>query len=242
MEKRILSSAHEIRANKTGDRMSVSGYAARYNVLSHRLKPGFKERIAPGAFDRILATKPDVVALFNHNPDQVLGRTTSGTLRLNADKVGLAFELDLPNTTIGRDVYESVKRGDLNGCSFAFGVGQRMDEFSEEDEDDDEGMYRALKRKVKQIVRTIRDFANLMDISIVTTPAYPGTSVDARYELVAAECRSRVESFHKPSQNTSKRWADMCTRMGASDTVSFETAVEQCKLRTRRRRELFNQI
>jgi len=133
MEKRILSNAHEIRANKTGDRMSVSGYAARYNVLSHMLKPGFKERIASGAFDRVLATKPDVVALFNHNPDQVLGRTTSGTLRLNADKVGLAFELDLPNTTIGRDVYESVKRNDLNGCSFAFALGERMDELSEED-------------------------------------------------------------------------------------------------------------
>src|SRR5882724_9266601 len=223
MEKRILSNAHEIRANKTGDRMSVSGYAARYNVLSHMLKPGFKERIASGAFDRVLATKPDVVALFNHNPDQVLGRTTSGTLRLNADKVGLAFELDLPNTTIGRDVYESVKRNDLNGCSFAFALGERMDEFSEEDEDEDErGLYSSIKRKAKQIIRTIRNFKQLLDISIVTTPAYPGTSVDARHELVAAECRSRVESFHKPSQNTSKRWADMCARMGASSTVSFE--------------------
>jgi HK97 family phage prohead protease len=233
MEKRILSSAHELRANKTDGRMSVNGYAARYNVLSHVIKPGFKERIAQGAFDRVLATKPDVVALFNHNQDQVLGRTSSGTLRLNADKVGLAFELDLPNTTIGRDVYESVKRGDLNGCSFAFGLGERMDEFSEEEDEDEHDLYRSLKRKAKQIIRTIRDFANIFDISVVTTPAYPGTSVDARHELVAAEVRSRVESFRKPAR---KPWAERFPKR--PDILNVDEAAAM----RRRRRDLFNQI
>jgi phage head maturation protease len=179
-----------------------------------------------------------VVALFNHNQDQVLGRTTSGTLRLNADKVGLAFELDLPDTSIGRDVYASVKRGDLNGCSFAFGVGERMDEFNEEDEDDEHefehNKYRALKRKVKQIVRTIRDFAALLDISIVTSPAYPGTSVDARHELVAAECRSRVEAFHKPAR---KPWADRFPK-NRPDILN----VDQAAAVRRRRRDILNDL
>jgi HK97 family phage prohead protease len=240
MEKRILGT-HELRASKSGDKMLVSGYAARYNVLSHVIKPGFKERIAQGAFDRILATKPDVVALFNHNQDQVLGRTTSGTLRLNADKVGLAFELDLPNTTIGRDVYESVKRRDLNGCSFAFALGERMDEFNEEEEEENEGIaadkYRALKRKVKQIVRTIRDFASLMGISVVCSPAYPGTSIDARHELVAAECRSRVESFRKPAR---KPWAERFPK-NRPDILDVDQAAA-VRSREHRRRVLLNQI
>jgi HK97 family phage prohead protease len=232
MEKRILST-HEIRANKTGDKMTVSGYAARYNTLSNDLG-GFKERIAPGAFDRILASKPDVVALFNHDMNSVLGRTTSGTLRLNADNVGLAFELDLPNTTVGRDTYESVKRGDLNGCSFAFALGERMDSFAEEefDEEDGEGLFRAIGRKVKQIVRTIRDFAGLYDISVVTNPAYPGTCVDARYTLVAAEVRSRVAEFGpntpEHSQEVRKRFA--------------ERAEEASELQARRRRDLLEQV
>src|SRR5262249_29187777 len=157
--------------------------------LSHDLG-GFKEEILPGAFDDIVASKPDVVALFNHDVNQVLGRTTSGTLRLRADKVGLAFELDLPNTTVGRDCYESVKRGDLNGCSFAFRLEAGMDSFVEE-----------VKDKVRQVVRKIRSFANLFDISVVTNPAYPDTSVDARHTLVAAEVRSRVAAMTKP-----KKW------------------------------------
>ena len=107
--------------------MTVRGYAAKYNQLSHPLPAGnrakFRECIAPGAFDRILRTNPDVVCTFNHDVNAVLGRTTAGTLLLKADSRGLAFESDLPNATAGRDTYESVKRGDLNGCSFAFNLG-----------------------------------------------------------------------------------------------------------------------
>ena len=138
MEKRVLPLS-EVRASMSGHKMKVSGYAATYETLSRDLPAGngkvFKERIARRAFDKVLATNPDVVCTFNHNNDAVLGRTTSGTLRLRGDDTGLAFECDLPNTQIGRDVYESVKRGDLNGCSFAFELGERGDEeWSEEEE------------------------------------------------------------------------------------------------------------
>jgi HK97 family phage prohead protease len=201
MEKRFLQTT-ELRAAKCGEKMVVRGYAARYGVLSHPIpvKSGqsFRELIERGAFDSVLAKNPDVVATFNHDVNQVLGRTTAGTLRLCADDKGLAFECDLPNTTAGRDVWESVQRGDLNSCSFAFGLGERMDSFDEEDVDDDEdeSLRGKVARKVKQIVRRIRSFAKLFDISIVTSPAYPGTSVAAR-NLVSAEVRSRVNDVFK---------------------------------------------
>jgi HK97 family phage prohead protease len=199
MEKRHLP-ATEVRASKSGSQMKVSGYAATYGTLSRDLPAGngtkFRERIAKRAFDTVLADPNlDCVCTFNHNQDAILGRTTSGTLRLKGDNRGLAFECDLPNTQVGRDVYESVKRGDLNGCSFAFELGERDQEWDEEEIEDEKdlGILGRIKNAFKTIVRTIKSFRKLHDVSIVTTPAYPGTQLDAR-NLVAAEVRSYVES------------------------------------------------
>jgi HK97 family phage prohead protease len=202
MEKRFLQ-ATEMRASKAGKKMVVRGYAARYGVLSHPIpvKGGcsFRELIERGAFDAVLASKPDVVATFNHDMNKVLGRTAAGTLRLKADAQGLAFECDLPNTTAGRDVWESVQRGDLKECSFAFGLDENMDSFDEEDvTEEDEGLRGKVARNVKQIVRRIRSFAKLFDISIVSAPAYPSTSVEAARSLVvSAEVRIRVNDAFK---------------------------------------------
>lgn len=198
MEKRFQLT--EVRAVKNGNKRTIAGYAACYNVLSGDLG-GFRERIASGAFKRILATNPDVVCLFNHSDSAVLGRTTAGTLRLTEDSKGLKFECDLPDTNVGRDTYESVQRGDLSGCSFAFIVDDsRMCEYKEEEINDEDGRMREkLKRAFRTVVRTIRDFANLIDVSVVTHPAYPQTSVDARHLLVGAEVRSRIASLKKPS-------------------------------------------
>jgi HK97 family phage prohead protease len=196
MERRTLN-VREIRASKAGGQMRVQGYAATYDQLSNPIqgngKGSFRERIAKGAFKRILRTNPDVVLLFNHDTNQVLGRTTSGTLRLREDDNGLAFDADLPDTTAGRDVYKSIERGDLNGCSFAFQLGERMEDWEEEEieDEEDKGIRGKLKRMAKCIVRTIRDFSNLYDVSIVTNPAYPGTTVDARCLAACAEFRER---------------------------------------------------
>jgi HK97 family phage prohead protease len=183
-ERRVLST-REVRASATGGKLKVGGYAATYGVLSAPIQPGVKERIAKGAFDRVLRGKPDVVATFNHDANIVLGRTTSGTLQLRSDDTGLAFECDLPNTSTARDLYESVQRGDINGCSFAFKLDSGMDSFlTAEDEE----------RGSTIIVRTINDFSNLYDVSICTNPCYPGTSVDARSKhVVSAELRSRID-------------------------------------------------
>ena len=226
MEKRFQVS--EVRGVRNGDKRTITGYAARYNVLSGDLG-GFRERIASGAFKRILATKPDVVCLFNHSDNAVLGRTTAGTLRLSEDSKGLKFECDLPDTSAGRDTYESAQCGDLNGCSFAFMVhDSRLCEYKEEEIDDEEdGMRSMVKRAARAIIRTIRDFANLIYVSVVTHPAYPQTSVDARHLLVGAEVRFRVASLKKPFVTVEQM------RQRLSEP-SFEEQVELHQTRKRR--------
>jgi HK97 family phage prohead protease len=108
--------------------------------------------------------------LWNHDLSNILGRTKSKTLRLSADVTGLRYEIDLPNTTLGRDVGELVARGDVTGSSFAFSVRANGDNVTRTKE----GIY----------VRSI-NAVDLFDVSPVTVPAYDGTSVQARDEAAA---------------------------------------------------------
>ena len=135
---------------------TLTGYAAVYDVDSEDLG-GYRERIAPGAFDAVLASDADVRALLNHDENIVLGRTKSGTLRLSSEKRGLRFECDLPESR--SDLREAVKRGDIDGASFRFIVG---------DEDWDGEL------------RTVQSVDKLLDISLATVPAYPAASVELR--------------------------------------------------------------
>jgi HK97 family phage prohead protease len=180
MEKRILNFSN-LRSIGVGDKKSISGYAARYGILSRSLGQ-FKEQIAKRAFDKVLKTSPDCVATINHNPSQVLGRTTSGTLKLTADDQGLRFDCSLPNTSYANDLHELVRRGDMAEASFAFTVDDSTDcDWSQDEE--------------RGLVRTIKNFKGLHDISVVTNAAYPNTSVDARMmTVVSAEVRSYVAS------------------------------------------------
>jgi HK97 family phage prohead protease len=138
----------------------LSGYAATFNDLSLDLG-GFREFLRPGAFTRTLAEN-DIRALYNHDTSAVLGRTKSGTLRLVENDRGLSFQLDLPNTQLARDLMESVRRGDIDGCSFGFQV--RQDQWN-----DVEGTP----------TRELIDL-DLHEISIVAYPAYPSTEVALR--------------------------------------------------------------
>jgi len=135
---------------------TLHGYAAVYNAVSGDLG-GFWERIAPGAFAGVLDA--DVRALLNHNPSEVLGRTKSGTLRLFDEQRGLRFEIDVPDSPLGENVKSAVKRGDLDGASFRFQVG-------EEAWSDD--------------LRTVKSVKALHDITLATYPAYPDSSVELR--------------------------------------------------------------
>ena len=117
-ERRCLT-ARELRVDTGADgKPMIRGYAALFDSPS--VDMGFIETIDPGAFKKSLKAKPDVRALWNHDPNIVLGRTTAGTLRLATDETGLAVEIDLPDTTDGRDLATLIERGDVSGMSFGF--------------------------------------------------------------------------------------------------------------------------
>lgn len=142
----------EVRATMRGNRMS--GHAAVFNRLArigHRY-----ERIAPQAFAKAVE-RDDVRCLLNHNPDNLLGRTTSGTLALSTDSGGLGVEVDLPDTTLGRDVSVLIERRDLTGMSFGFGA--------------DAGAFSHEIAPDGRQIRTVNDL-ELFDVSLATFPAY----------------------------------------------------------------------
>lgn len=163
-EKReLLSSNLEIREVEGGPR-TIVGYAVKWEMKSVTMGywRRFKEQFKRGAFTDSL-TQDDQLALWSHDYSQVLGRTKNGTLRLFEDEIGLRFELDLADTTLGDDTYKTIKRGDVDGVSFGF---QMVKE--EWDESDPDNIVRSVTR------------AKLVEISPVAFPAYPDSQVLAR--------------------------------------------------------------
>ena len=143
-------------------RAAIIGYAAVYNRMSLDLG-GFKEEILPGAFDKVLSRqrgKQDVVALFNHDSNIVLGRTSSGTLELSSDSKGLRYVVTPPVSRA--DVLELIARKDVAGSSFAFTVGKDGEAFRTGEDG--------------KAIRQIREVSGLYDVGPVLTPAYPSTS------------------------------------------------------------------
>ena len=139
-----------------GDKPTVVGYGAVFNSESNDLG-GFREYIAPGAFDGRL--EDDVRFLINHDANLILARTTNGTLRLSVDEKGLRYEADLPNTSTARDLMELLKNGTISQSSFAFTVEEDSWEIKD-------GMN----------IRTIDKVSRLYDVSSVTYPAYDAAS------------------------------------------------------------------
>ena len=164
----------------------VTGYAVRYNTLSVDLG-GFREQILPGAFDKVLNRqrgKGDVVALFNHDPNQLLGRTSSGTLELASDEKGLRYTVSLPNTELGRMISEMVARRDLRGSSFAFTVDQKGESWAP----GEDGKPR----------RSIREVSGLFDVSVVTHPAYSSSTVAVARRSMEAWMATQEEPAAAP--------------------------------------------
>jgi HK97 family phage prohead protease len=176
-ELRFFQASLRAEQGQAGDpTMTLRGMAATYNTVSKDLG-GFREVIKPGAFAKVLASNPDVRCLFNHDASRVLGRCANGTLQLRDTPEGLAFSCKLdPNNSQHRDLYSSIKRGDIDACSFAFKLEDGDDDYSVDH--DEEG--RAFNK------RTIRNFSHVYDVSVVTHPAYDGTSVGARALSLAA--------------------------------------------------------
>ncbi|MGB6250499.1 MAG: HK97 family phage prohead protease [Terriglobales bacterium] len=181
-EIRFLASLRAEDGGQVSDgQMTLRGMACTYGTMSKDLG-GFRERVMPGAFRSALAAGQDCRCLFNHDASRVLGRVSNGTLKLSDTPEGLAFRCQLdPNNSQHRDLYASVKRGDINACSWAFKLnGENGDDEWDTDTDEEGRSYNR---------RTIRNVSNLFDVSVVTHPAYEGTSVAARQQALSFEER-----------------------------------------------------
>lgn len=151
---------HKVELRAEGDDQFFEGYAAIFNSPTDL--GWFTEEIKPGAFDDVLTN--DVRALFNHDPDAVLGRTASGTMKLIVDKKGLKYSaLYNPNDPDHVRVMEKVKRGDVSQSSFAFSIKDAQ--WSTRDGKD---------------YREIIKVEALYDVAPVTYPAYQDTTVAQR--------------------------------------------------------------
>jgi len=184
-ERRFQQGACELR-NADTDNPTITGYAA---VFYRADEPGSEfalgadivERIMPGAFDAIAAD--DVRALFNHDSNHVLGRSTSGTLKLTVDDKGLRYDIDLPDTQLARDLRTSIERGDISGSSFAFTIPEGGQEYREEGD---------------HVVREVRA-VTLYDVGPVTYPAYEASTSHARSEVAAWRESQETEDEPAPA-------------------------------------------
>lgn len=152
----------------------LEGYAAVFG--SDTRIHDFTEVILPGAFAETLGQGRDILALADHDQRAVLARTRSGTLRLAEDTRGLHFDLDVPNTSFGRDILELAERGDVGGASFAFTVAKDGERWTDD------------RRELRAVT--------LHEISIVSAwPAYDGTVVQARRRPAASGKLIAVRRF-----------------------------------------------
>ena len=198
----------QIRAAQ-GDEFALVGRALSYNeISSNELCPGLRERLCPGCFTDSLASGKDVVALLNHNNTALpLGRTKNGTLKLadSRDGLDMRVQLDKDNQS-HRDVYASVKRGDISEMSFCFTC-------------DDEDMTDEEYNGKRCAVRNIRH-AQLLDVSVVTSPFYGAgaTSVSAR-----ANDSAEWEALRLRAAHMAKDWE----RQERAHNIAMQIAAER---------------
>lgn len=155
----------ELKTRDEGDVPVIEGYFAVFNRETE-LWPGAYEEIEPGAFENTLSN--DIRALINHETRLVLGRNKAGTLELREDSYGLWGRIKInPNDTDAMNLYERVKRGDVDQCSFGFNIIREDTEWREDG-------------SVKWTIREV----DLHEVSVVTFPAYEDTGVVARQKQV----------------------------------------------------------
>lgn len=170
----------EIRINESDGGTCIEGHAAVFDSWSETLGGifPFKEKVRKGAFAESIG-RDDIRALFNHDPNYVLGRNRAGTLELEEDDVGLRVRITPPDTSWARDITTSIRRGDISQMSIGFVVED--DEWSSKDGID--------TRELKKV--------RLFDVSPVTFPAYTATDVGVRamqeYDVYKTEQRKVAE-------------------------------------------------
>lgn len=160
-EVRPMATSFEAREAQNGENPTIEGYFAVFNSI-YEIAPGMTESVAPGAFSRTLSG--DIRALTNHDTTLVLGRTSAHTLELREDEHGLWGKISInPNDVDAMNLYQRVKRGDVDQCSFGFEIVNEDTEYREDG----------------SIHWTIRE-VNLYEVSACTFPAYQETNIAAR--------------------------------------------------------------
>ena len=160
-------------------------YDSRNNGTEYQLFNNVYERISPDAFDQVLRNKQDVVALYNHDPNKVLGRLSNDTLRIWKDERGLNYEISLdPNQTAHKDLHSAISRGDIKGSSFGAQIG-----------------YVEWSKDNGREIRTIKRFAALRDVGPVVFPAYGAANTLARSEEIPELERERAAFYAQEQTN-----------------------------------------
>jgi HK97 family phage prohead protease len=188
MEYRTIP-ATELRAAEHDGKRVIEGHAAVFDSWSETLGGffPFKERVRMGAFTKSIG-KDDIRALFNHDPNHVLGRNRAGTLELSEDNRGLFVRIYPPDTQWARDLMTSMERGDISQMSFGFVV--EKDAWDTADGTD-----------TRELVEV-----KLFDVSPVTFPAYTQTDAGVRaHERYTAEVRRRAEAENKAAVDAKER-------------------------------------
>lgn len=166
----------EFKTREDGEDLIIEGYFAVFNS-NYEIAPGLTESIAPGAFQNSLAN--DVRALTNHDTTLVLGRTKAHTLEISEDSHGLFGRVKInPNDQDAMNLYQRVKRGDVDQCSFGFDIT------------DEESSY----REDGSAHWTIKDVI-LYEVSCCTFPAYQETSISARSAQRDEAMKRRAEAW-----------------------------------------------
>ena len=174
--RQLRSDASQFQVREAEGDLTIEGYFSVFNSI-YELWPGATESVAPGAFSETLGN--DIRALVNHNDTLVLGRNKAGTLELREDSHGLWGKIKVnPNDSDAMNLYERVKRGDVNQCSFGFMIEDEETEFRED------GSIHWTIRKV-----------NLFEVSVCTFPAYEATEVSARKDELEELRKRRAEKW-----------------------------------------------
>lgn len=175
-ERQMRSVASKFETREDGEGLFIEGYFSVFNS-NYELWPGATESVAPGAFSETLGG--DIRALVDHESRLVLGRNKAGTLELREDSHGLWGRVRInPNDTDAMNLYERVKRGDVDQCSFGFDIIEEETDFRE-----DGSMHWTILR------------VKLYEVSVVTFPAYEATGVSARKAEYEEIQRRRAEAW-----------------------------------------------
>lgn len=167
----------EFKTREDSENPTIEGYFAVFNS-NYDIAPGMSESIAPGAFTEALGG--DVRALVNHDTTLVLGRNKAGTLELREDSHGLWGQVRInPNDSAAMDLFERVKRGDVDGCSIGFDIAEEETDFLESGD----------------VHFTIKKILPLYEVSACTFPAYQETNISAREAQVEEIKRRAAEAW-----------------------------------------------